>query len=97
MEQESSCGHRQEDQANGQEQNRAQICSEISPGGENGGRIDEGRKKQTEHQLRFQVNGGQAGNQSQNHTTDGQQDGVRDADSPGNDCQQSDDNETNQD
>jgi hypothetical protein len=47
--------------------------------------------------LRIEVNRRQAGDQSEDDTTDGQQDWIGDPDSPGNDRQQSDGNKTNQD
>ncbi len=43
------------------------------------------------------MNRGKAGDESEDHTTDSQQNGIWDSDFPGNDRQQSDRNETNQD
>jgi hypothetical protein len=42
------------------------------------------------------MNRGKAGNQSEDHTADGQQNWIWDSDFPGKDRQQSDRNETNQ-
>ena len=97
MEQISSRRHRQKDQNDCQGENRAKIRSEISPGREDCGGIEQGRKKQIKDQLRFEMNRRKAGNQSEDHTTDGQQNWIWDSDFPGNERQQSDRDETNQD
>jgi hypothetical protein len=72
------------------------VRPEISPGGEHGRGIKEGRKKQIKDQLRIEANLRKAGDQSEDHTADGQQDWIGDPDFPGNDRQQSDGNKTNQ-
>jgi len=62
----------------------------------NGRGIKQRRKKQIKDQLRFEVNRRKPGDQSEDHTTDGQKNWVWDSDLAGNDCQQRDRNETNQ-
>ena len=75
----------------------AKVRSEISPRGKNGSGIEQGRKKQIKDQLRIELNCGKAGNESEDHATDGQKDGIGDPDFPGNDRQESDGDETNED
>ncbi len=96
MKQEGRRAHRQEDQDGGQRKNRPQVGAEISPGSEDRRGIKQGRKKQIKDQFRLEMNHRQAGHQREAATSDGQQDGIRDADLPGDDRQQCDRDETNQ-
>src|SRR5207245_5562256 len=97
VEQISGRRDRQKDQNDCQRENGAKVRSEISPGGVDGRGIEQGRKKQIKDQLRIEMDRRKAGDQSEDHTTDGQQNWIWDSDFPGDDRQQSDRNETNQD
>src|SRR5438552_15807181 len=96
MEQISGRRHRQKDQNDCQRENGAKVRSEISPGGVDGRGIEQGRKKQIKDQLRIEMDRRKAGDQSEDHTTDGQQKWIWASDFPGDDRQQSDRNETKQ-
>ena len=95
MQQKSDSRHRQEDQADRQEENGAEVGAKVSPGSEDGTRVNQGREKEIKDQIGFQVNGGKAWNQSEDHATDGQKDGVGDVDSPGKEGQQPNGDKTN--
>ena len=75
----------------------AKIPPEISPGSIDSCGIQQRREKQIKDQLRIELNRRKAGDESEADATDGEEDGIRDPNFPGNDRQESDGNETNED
>src|SRR5438876_5032298 len=97
MEHISSRSHRYQYQHDCPSQNWPKVHPEISPGREHGRGIEQRRKKQIKDELRFELNRGKTGNQSEEHATTGEQDRIRDPNFSSNERQQSDGDQTNQD
>ena len=68
--------HGGENQTDCQQQDRAQIRAEITPGSEHCSRVQQRGQKKIEHQIRLKVNRGNFGDQRQNQSANRQQDGI---------------------